>query len=225
MPELLWPGNENRGLSFKSSPQLAGLFFFFFCGWKRPEGFWYVFKSQFSNIIMIIPQKRMLSALKGSRADKRSTSGPSLFTRLLLAKLHHGNCLLFTLIYLDCDNQGLTDSWGYDVIEDLGIDFWFTRTRPVCFWMRHAGVDLKKLLDLGILATAGKWSSNCVKGGDRQVCHKYSFTLPCPQRNTELLFLSGLKIMFQMQNIKYSACKYLSTSTRMNTLLVMASAA
>lgn len=72
---------------------------------------------------MIIPQKRIFSLLKGSRADKRSTSGPSLFTRLLLAKLHHGNCLLFTLIYLDCDNRGLTDSWGYDVIEDLGIDF------------------------------------------------------------------------------------------------------
>lgn len=62
--------------------------------------------------------------------------------------------------------------------------------------MRHAGVDLKKLLDLGILATAGKWSSNCVKGGDRQVCHKYSFTFLSPQRNTKLLFHSELKVTF-----------------------------
>lgn len=52
--------------------------------------------------------------------------------------------------------RGLAASRGYGVIEDLGIDFWFTSARPVCFWMRHAGVDLKKLLDLGFLATAGK---------------------------------------------------------------------
>lgn len=56
--------------------------------------------------------------------------------------------------------------------------------------MRHAKVDLEKkkrkkeetgvgglegnkeevLLDLGILATTEKWSSNCVKVGDRKVC-------------------------------------------------------
>lgn len=131
----------------------------------------------------------VLSMLKGSRADNRSTSGPSLLTRLLLAKLHHGNCLLFTLIYLDCDNRGLTDSRGYDVIEDLGIDFWFTRTRPVCFWMRHEGVDLKKLLDLGILATSGKMEQQMCKRRRRtSLSQQVQFYLPFlhPQRNTKL---------------------------------------
>ena len=108
------------------------------------------FKSQSSNMIIItIKKKDKLSVLKGSRTDNRSTRGPSLFTYLLRAKLHHRNCLLFTLIYLDCDNRGLMCSQGFDVIEDLGIDFWFTRARPICFWMRHAGVDLEKTIGFG----------------------------------------------------------------------------
>lgn len=170
-------------------------------------------------IIVIIPPKRVLSLLKGSRADNRSISGPSLLTRLLLAKLHHGNCLLFTLIYLDCDNRGLTDSQGYDVIEDLGIDFWFTSARPVCFWMRHAGVDLEKLLDLGILATSGKWSSNCMKGSDRQVCHnKYSFTYPsCVLKGIpSCLFIHSWKSYFRAIKSNILSVNIISTLSTFN---------
>lgn len=54
---------------------------------------------------------------------KKGAPADPLFTLLVLAKLHHGNCLAFALIYLDSDNRGLTDSQGYDVTEDLGIDF------------------------------------------------------------------------------------------------------
>lgn len=65
-----------------------------------------------------------------------------LFTCLLLTEHHHRNChpLLWSL---DCSNQGLKNSQGYDVIKDLGMDFWFTLTRRVCFSMRHAGNYLK----------------------------------------------------------------------------------
>lgn len=47
--------------------------------------------------------------------------------------------------------------------------------------MRHCGIDLKKkkLLDLGILATTEKWSSNCVKLRDIWVFHNNpSFAYP-----------------------------------------------
>lgn len=65
--------------------------------------------------------KKELSVQRASQI----TGAPAdpLFTLLVLAKLHHGNCLAFALIYLDSDNRGLTDSQGYDVTEDLGIDF------------------------------------------------------------------------------------------------------
>lgn len=142
-------GQKVEFLSFKNNLQDM-------CLWmKRPisylnvQGLWGVFKTQFLKMIIVVTLwkgrrgGRCFLCSRGTRADNRSTSGSSLFKRLLLAKLHHGNCLLFTLIYLDCDNRGLTDSQGYDVIEDLGIDFWFTSARPVCFWMRHTGVDLK----------------------------------------------------------------------------------
>lgn len=182
---------------------------------------WNVFNSQFSNMIIMITKLGCILCWRAVGADNRSTTGLILFTCLLLAKLHHGNCLLFTLIYLDCDNRGLTDSRGYDVKEDLGIDFWFTTARPVCFWMRHAGVDLeKKLLDLCILATTGKWSSNCVKGGDRQVCHKYSFTYPpCVLKGIpRCLFIHSWKSYFRFiipnilsVNISPSILRYIKT--------------
>lgn len=65
--------------------------------------------------------KKELSVQRGSQI----TGAPAdpLFTLLVLAKLHHGNCLAFALIYLDSDNRGLTNSQGYNVTGDLGIDF------------------------------------------------------------------------------------------------------
>lgn len=71
--------------------------------------------------MFLIIKKKELSVQRASQL----TGAPAdpLFTLLVLAKLHHGNCLAFALIYLDSDNWGLTDSQGYDVTEDLGIDF------------------------------------------------------------------------------------------------------
>lgn len=75
-----------------------------------------------SEIIIIITKKGAFSAEEQFGPITEVPVDP-LCSRLLLAKLHHGDCLLFTLIYLDCDNRGLTESRGYDVKEDLGIDF------------------------------------------------------------------------------------------------------
>lgn len=65
-------------------------------------------------------------------------------------------------IHLDCDRLGLTDSQCYRVMVDLQIDFDLLVFVP--FVSRRDMRELtSKLLDLGILATTRKWSSNCRK--------------------------------------------------------------
>lgn len=107
MQELLWPRNRTKELSFKK----------FFRGWKgsylNVKGGLICFLKVFKHDNRDYPPRKGFFLCW--RAVGQITRAPvdSLCSHACSwQKLHHDRCLLFTLIYLDCDNRGLTDSRG-----------------------------------------------------------------------------------------------------------------